>query len=118
MQQCPLAGSECGLMVRAKPWEASEVARQSLSGRSPVCGVCVRGLLLLQIPCPFFGTLESSLLGGVFFSASRRTGSVAVLSRFPFDVPPTVHFSLLLHVYFSLSVQFVPFLPAPDLSDC
>ncbi len=36
MQRCPLAGSDCGLMVRAKPWEASEVARQSVLGQGPV----------------------------------------------------------------------------------
>lgn len=35
MQWCPLAGSDCGLMVWAKPWEASEVARQSLLGHGP-----------------------------------------------------------------------------------
>lgn len=68
-------------------------------------------LLLLQIQCPFYGTLESLLLGGVFFFASMTTGNVALLSRFPFDVYPTLHFSLLLSISFSLSVQFAPFLP-------
>ena len=44
MQRCPLDGSDCGLMVGAKPWEASEVARHGLLGHGPLCV-----LLLLQI---------------------------------------------------------------------
>lgn len=42
MQRCPLAGSKCGLMVRAKPWEAGEVATLGLLGHGPacVCGSC------------------------------------------------------------------------------
>lgn len=50
MQWCPLAGSDCGLMVWAKPWEASEVARHSLLGHGPVYV-----LLLLQIQCHSLG---------------------------------------------------------------
>lgn len=37
MQRCPLAGSECGSMFWAKPWEADEAVRNSLLGRDPVC---------------------------------------------------------------------------------
>lgn len=55
MQRCPLAGSECGLMVWAKPWEASEVARHSLLGHGPVCV----GLAPAPDPVPLSGRPES-----------------------------------------------------------
>lgn len=62
MQRCPLAGYECGSMVEAKPWEASEQARQlclrvrgSLSGHSPVSV----GPAAPPAPLPLSGKSES-----------------------------------------------------------
>lgn len=55
MQRCPLAGSECGLMVWAKPWESSEVARQTLLGHGPMC----TGLASAPDPVPLSRKPES-----------------------------------------------------------
>lgn len=71
MQQCPLAGSNCGLMVRAKPWEASEMAKQSLLGHGPVRV----GLAPAPDPLPLSGGPESEwqrLVLGVLFQQDSR----------------------------------------------
>lgn len=128
MQRCPLAGSECGLMVRAKPWEAREVARQSLVGHSPVCVCGWMGGAPASDPVPLSGRPEpfSSrcflLRAGLASATLAENVSLIYLFRClkimksPRSSPsmsllfPTLHFSLLLHVSFSVFVRFAPFL--------
>lgn len=76
-----------------------------------VCGVVILCVAPASDPVPLLWDAGVFTSGWCFFFASMTTGNVALLSRFPFDVYPTLHFSLLLSISFSLSVQFAPFLP-------
>lgn len=125
MQWCPLAGSDCGLMVWAKPWEASEVAAQSLLGHGPACV----GLAPAPDPVPLSGRpqswmaafssgcsrparLPSATLAENVSTLSLSSSSCLKIVKSPHRSPsmsllfPTVHLSLPLHVSFSL---FIPF---------
>lgn len=146
MQRCPLAGSNCGLMVWAKPWEASEVARQSLLGHGPV----FVGLAPAPDSVPLSGRPDQRWAWMAAFSSgcscparltsatlAENVSSVSLSSFFclkilksphrssSLSLPfPTVHLSLPPPISF-FSIHPVCTLPypnlsysAPHLSDC